>query len=338
MRAYLLTRQKKNLRKCDVPIPTMGDDQILAKVMVCGVCRTDLHIIDGELTKPKLPLILGHQVVGLVEKTGKAVKNIKKGDLVGVPWLAWTCKKCRFCRNSKENLCENALFTGYTKDGGFAQYISSWEDYTIKLPNREPFLLAPLLCGGLIGHRAYQTLRKSLLGAKIGIFGLGSSGHIITQIAVQEGYDVYVFVKRGDKNAVKLAEQVGAKWAGFSDRRPDFKLDGAIIFAPVGELVSRALEIVERGGVVVCAGIHMTDVPAFKYSILWGEKILTSVANLTRQDGQEFFAKISKLAISPKVNIYSLDQVNEALEDLKLGKITGSIVLDVSTSTGKAKK
>ena len=286
MRAMLLEKPGQPLRLADVPKPMPEPDQVLIRVSACGICRTDLHIVDGELSSPKLPLIMGHQIVGTIEALGNNVNGHQKGDCVGVPWLGWTDNTCHYCQSRRENLCENAKFTGYDIDGGFADYAVADARFCFPIPEGYPDLqAAPLLCAGLIGYRA---LRFTGEGERIGLYGFGASAHIVAQVAIHRGWKVYAFTRRGDMESQEFARQLGAVWAGPSDELPPEELDAAIIFAPVGSLVPAALRAVNKGGRVVCAGIHMSDIPSFPYDILWGERILRSVANLTRRDGREF--------------------------------------------------
>jgi propanol-preferring alcohol dehydrogenase len=297
----------------------------LLKVHACGVCRTDLHIVDGELTQPKLPLILGHQIVGTVVEVGEKVEKFKKGDRLGVPWLGQTCQHCHYCKSGRENLCEQAKFTGYQLDGGYAEYAVADEQFCFALPPGYPDLqVAPLLCAGLIGYRSYRMVGDA---ERIGFYGFGAAAHILIQVARYQGRKVYAFCRSGDDKGQQFASDLGAVWAGGSDEMPPEPLDAAIIFAPVGALVPAALQAVTRGGIVVCAGIHMSDIPSFPYKILWEERILRSVANLTRQDGEEFLDLVPKIPIRTQVEPFSLTEANEALEALRQGKFEGSAVL-----------
>lgn len=325
MRAMVLEKPGEKLREMDVPAPEPGPDDILIRVHACGVCRTDLHIIDGELTQPKLPLIPGHEIVGTVAGMGQRVTGFRPGDRIGVPWLGHTCGECRFCRKGKENLCENALFTGYTRDGGYAEYTVADQRYCFRLADGpEDASIAPLLCAGLIGYRA---LRLTGDASRIGFYGFGAAAHILTQVARYEKREVYAFTRSDDVSGKEFALRLGAVWAGDSDQLPPVPLDAAIIFAPAGELVPAALRAVGKGGVVVCAGIHMSDIPSFPYSILWGERIVRSVANLTRRDGEEFLALAPKVPVQTEVHPYPLSKANEALDDLRHGKFTGAAVI-----------
>jgi propanol-preferring alcohol dehydrogenase len=329
MKAMILESPGKAMVLKQVPMPEPDENQVLIRIHACGVCRTDLHIVDGELTKPKLPLIIGHQIVGTIVQLGKGVEIFKIGDRVGIPWLGYTCGKCKYCRRGQENLCENAKFTGYTIDGGYAEYTVAHQKYCFPLPDRYSDLeTAPLLCAGLIGYRSYKLTGENV--EKLGIYGFGGAAHIITQIAVHQGKIVYAFTKKGDIEGQKFALNLGAVWAGGSEEMPPQKLDAAIIFAPVGSLVPTALKAVDKGGVVVCGGIHMSDIPSFKYDLLWEERAIRSVANLTRQDGEELLALAPKVPVKTEVKIYKLEQANEALNDLRSGRFQGSAVLKIS--------
>ena len=326
MKAMVLHRIGEPLVLEEVPVPQPSDDEILVRIKTCGVCRTDLHVVDGDLPNPKLPLIPGHEIIGIVEKVGKNVRDFKVGDRVGVPWLAYTCGECKYCRRGKENLCENALFTGYTKDGGYAQYVVAHHRYAFHIPeNYDDLHAAPLMCAGLIGYRSYRFVKDE--AETIGIYGFGAAAHIITQIAVAQGKKIYAFTKPGDERKQKFALSLGAEWAGGSDEKPPVKLDAAIIYAPVGPLMVKALQDVDKGGRVVSAGIHMSDIPSFPYRILWEERSMHSVANLTRQDGVEFFETIRNIKVETKVNPYPLEEANRALDDLRHGRFEGAAVL-----------
>jgi len=326
MDAMILYQQSTPLVFTETNIPEINDEQVLVKVEACGLCRTDLHIIDGELKNPKLPLIPGHQIVGKVVKTGKNVRNLNMSDRVGIPWLGHTDGSCKFCLKGLENLCDNPIFTGYTMDGGFAEYTAGYSDFCFKLPqNKDAKSLAPLLCAGLIGYRSYSMIDKD--AENIGIYGFGSSAHIISQIASLEGKRIYAFTSPGDVEAQKFALKYGAIWANDSTQNPPIKLDAAIIFAPAGKLVISALKNIEKGGIVVCGGIHMSDIPSFSYKDLWEERKIVSVANLTRKDGFEFFKKIENINIEIKVNEFELKDLNIAINLLRDGKITGSQVV-----------
>jgi propanol-preferring alcohol dehydrogenase len=309
----------------DLPVPEPGPRQVLVKVEACGVCRTDLHVVDGDLRHPKLPLVPGHEIAGIVEETGKEVRGLKRGDRVGVPWLGSTCGECVFCRKGSENLCERPGFTGYTIDGGYAEYAAADERYCFRLPDGYTCIeAAPLLCAGLIGYRSYAMTGDA---GHLGIYGFGAAAHIITQVAVSRGRTVYAFTKPGDAGGQEFARRLGAEWAGDSTATPPRLLDAAIIFAPVGSLVPAALRAVEKGGVVVCAGIHMSAIPEFPYELLWGERVLRSVANLTRKDGEEFMAVATASRIRTEVTVYPLSRANDALEAVRGGKLNGAAVL-----------
>ncbi len=317
------------LRLADVPMPKPGAGQVLLRVRACAVCRTDLHVIDGELTKPKLPLIPGHEIVGTIADLGLDVERLKIGDRVGVPWLGWTCGECSYCQSGQENLCDRAKFTGYTLDGGYAEYTVADQRFCFPIPAAySDAEAAPLLCAGLIG---YRSLIKAGEGKRLGIYGFGAAAHILAQVAKYQKREVYAFTRPGDEAAKRLALNLGAVWAGASGESPPAKLDAAIIFAPVGELVPHALRAVDKGGVVVCGGIYMSDIPSFPYSILWEERSICSVANLTRRDGAEFMALAPKVPVRTEVQIFSLENANEALSGLRTGHIYGAAVLVTGT-------
>lgn len=325
MRAMILEAPGQPLKVAELPMPTAAPEQVLLKVHACGICRTDLHIVDGELTQPKLPLIPGHQIVGTVVSVGSQVKAFKAGDRVGVPWLGYTCNHCRYCLTGRENLCDNAQFTGYQIDGGYAEYTVADERFCFPIPQGYPDLqAAPLLCAGLIGYRSYRMTGDA---KRLGFYGFGAAAHILIQLARSQGRQVFAFTRSGDIKGQQFARKLGAVWAGGSEELPPEPLDAAIIFAPVGKLVPAALQAVAKGGVVVCAGIHMSDIPSFPYAILWEERVLRSVANLTRQDGEEFLELAPKVPIQTRVNIFPLIEANEALDALKRGKIEGAAVL-----------
>jgi propanol-preferring alcohol dehydrogenase len=327
MLAMVLKEQKKMLVQEDIPKPKPKDDELLIKVKVCGVCRTDLHVKDGDLPHPKLPLVLGHEIVGVVEEIGKNVKGFKEGDRVGVAWLGKSCGQCEFCQKGDENLCDNAQYTGYHVDGGFAEYTVCNADFAILLPTApSDEQIAPLLCAGLIGYRAY---RKAAPQKTLGLYGFGAAAHLLTQLAIHEGKKVYAFTRAGDKKGQEFARQLGAVWAGDSTTSSPIPLDAAIIFAPIGALVPVVLKALKKGGRCICGGIHMSDIPSFPYHDLWGERSIESVANLTRSDAKDFFELISKFPIRPIVKVYPLEQANQALEDLKQGKFQGAAVLRV---------
>lgn len=325
MRAMVLTQPGLALQPCTRPDPQPAGQQVLIKVHVCGVCRTDLHIVDGELTGGTRPIVPGHEIVGTVVERGKSADRWPVGTRVGVPWLAAVCGHCSFCRNGQENLCEQARYTGYDIDGGYADMVLADPDFCVQIPdNYSDANAAPLLCAGIIGYRA---LRMSGDPRRLGIYGLGAAGHIVTQVAKFEGRDVFAFTRPLDHAAQALARQCGAVWAGDSATSCPEPLDAAIIFAPVGELIPLALRAVRKGGVVICAGIHMSDVPGFPYQLLWGERILRSVANLTRNDGVDFMKLAAQLSICTKVHERPLEQANEALAELRSGTVTGAAVL-----------
>lgn len=325
MQAMILEKTGLPLVHREVPLPHVGDRDVLIKVFACGVCRTDLHIIDAELPNAKLPLILGHQIVGIVEKKGEKATRFQKGDLVGVPWLGKTCEKCHFCLSGRENLCDHAVFTGYHRDGGFAEYSAADERYIFPLSDKYlPVDQAPLLCAGLIGYRAYKMTEPA---QRIGFYGFGSSAHLLIQLACAQNKEIFVFTRPQDRDKQAFAKTFGAKWVGGSDEMPPVPLDAAIVFAPQGDLMIQALKAVDKGGAVISAGIHMSDIPSFSYDLLWEEKSLKSVANLTRQDGAEFLQLAKEVAIGPIVNPFSLKEANKALSELRSGKLSGSAVL-----------
>jgi len=327
MRAMLFEKAGQPLRKAELPMPKPGPGQVLIRVRACAVCRTDLHVVDGELTQPKLPLIPGHEIVGTVEEKGEGAERYEIGDRVGIPWLGWTCGECSYCLWGRENLCDRARFTGYTIDGGYADYTVADQRFCFPIPDSYgDGEAAPLLCAGLIG---YRSLVRAGDGKRLGIYGFGAAAHIITQVARYQNREIYGFTRPGDREAQKFAETLGAVWAGGSNELPPVKLDAAIIFAPVGELVPQALLAVGKGGIVVCGGIHMSDVPSFPYAILWEERSLCSVANLTRQDGEEFFALAPRVPVRTEVQTFPLEEANETLARLRSGKIQGAAVLTV---------
>jgi len=327
MKAMLLNRPGERLQPVDIPSPRPEPHQILIRVHTCGVCRTDLHVVDGDLKEPMLPIIPGHQIVGVVEGMGAHVIGFKPGDRVGVPWLGYSCGECHYCQSNRENLCDRALYTGYQINGGFAEKCVADQRYCFRLPADYPDLqVAPLLCAGLIGYRALTMAGD---GRRLGFYGFGAAAHILIQVAAYQKREVYAFTKRDDIEAQAFALRLGAVWAGDSDQTPPVKLDAAIIFAPVGDLVPTALKAVARGGVVVCAGIHMSDIPSFPYSLLWGERIVRSVANLTRRDGDEFLTLAPKVPVRTEVHPYAIDKANDALDDLRAGRLTGAAVIMV---------
>ena len=309
----------------DVPMPEPGDGEVLLAVTACGVCRTDLHVIDAELPDIRYPRVPGHEIVGRVVRAGSGVRDLRAGDRVGVPWLARTCGICEYCRRGLENLCERALFTGYTVDGGYAECTVADARYCLQLPSRYSDVeCAPLLCAGLIGYRAYRAAGDD---ARLGLYGFGAAAHLLAQIARAEGREVYAFTKRGDAAGQAFARELGAAWAGPSDEPPPVPLDAAIIFAAAGELVPAALAAVRKGGRVVCAGIHMSDIPAFPYRLLWGERSISSVANLTRADGAAFMRLAAEVDLKPAVECFALADANEALARLRAGRLRGAAVL-----------
>lgn len=325
MRAMLLDKPHTPLRAVEMKKPQPNPNQILIKVIACGICRTDLHVVDGELTHPKLPLIPGHQIVGRIEEVGSLVYHLLPGQRVGVPWLGGSCGYCHFCLTDRENLCDKAVFTGYQIDGGFAEYCVADAQFCFPIPDGFPdYQAAPLFCAGLIGYRA---LLKAGNAQHLGFYGFGAAAHILIQVANQQGRKVYAFTRPGDEEAQNFARQLGAVWAGGSDQTPPNPLDAAIIFAPDGGLIPIALERISKGGTVVCAGIHMSEIPAFSYDLLWGERTLCSVANLTRKDGEAFLSLAPLIPIETKVHCYPLDRVNEALDDLRHGRFSGAAVI-----------
>jgi propanol-preferring alcohol dehydrogenase len=309
----------------DVATPRPSAEQVLLRLRACAVCRTDLHVIDGELREPKTPLIPGHEIVGSVAAVGAAVTRFKVGDRLGVPWLGWTCGECSFCREGQENLCDRAKFTGYTLDGGYAEYTVADQRFCFPIPDDYSDVeAAPLLCAGLIG---YRSLVKAGNGKRLGIYGFGAAAHIVAQVAKYQNREIYAFTRPGDNAAQQFALALGAVWAGSSDELPPVKLDAVIIFAPVGALVPQALKAVRKGGTVVSGGIHMSDIPSFPYAILWEERSICSVANLTRRDGAEFMALAPKVPVRTQVETFALEEANEALQRLRSGRIHGAAVL-----------
>lgn len=327
MQAMVLTEPGRPLELRDLPIPTPGPNEVLIRVEACAVCRTDLHIVDGELPAPALPLIPGHQIVGAIAGLGEQVTRWTVGQRVGVPWLGWTCGSCRFCREGRENLCDQAQFTGYTRPGGFAEYTVADQRFCFALPaNEQATAVAPLLCAGLIGYRA---LRLAGEGERLGIYGFGAAAHLITQVARWQGRQVFAFTRPGDMEGQRFARELGAVWAGDSTDLPPTPLDAAIIFAPVGELVPQALRAVAKGGVVVCGGIHMSPIPAFPYDLLWGERVVRSVANLTREDGEDFLQLAPQVPVQTTVEVFPLAELNTALHALRRGAIRGAAVIQI---------
>jgi propanol-preferring alcohol dehydrogenase len=326
MRAMVLDRPGQTLRFREVAVPEPGTDQILIKVHACGVCRTDLHVVDGELTEAKMPIIPGHEIVGSVVRKGPGVESFALGERVGVPWLGHTCGQCRFCREGRENLCDRPLFTGYTIDGGYAEYTVADRRYCFSLPdNYGDAEMAPLLCAGLIGYRSYRMTGEK--ADSIGMYGFGAAAHIVAQVAVHQKKRVFAFTRPGDKDAQAFARRLGAVWAGDSTELPPEPLDAAIIFAPVGSLLPAALRATAKGGRVVCGGIYMSDIPSFPYQILWEEREVRSVANLTRRDGEELLALAPQVPVRTEIEVFPLEQANEALSRLRDGKLQGAAVL-----------
>ena len=327
MQAMVLHEANRPLALTEMPVPEPNADQVLLKVEACAVCRTDLHVVDGELRDPKLPLIPGHQIVGTVVGVGSGGGGVGDEGRVGVPWLGWTCGVCAYCRSGRENLCDKARFTGYTLDGGYAQYAVADRRFCFPIPESYSSPeAAPLLCAGLIGFRAWRMIGEA---RRVGFYGFGSAAQILVQIARADGREVFAFTRGGDTAAQQFALGMGAVWAGDSGSKPPEPLDAAIIFAPDGSLVVTALRDIVKGGVVVCAGIHMSDIPSFPYELLWNERSIRSVANLTRNDGEEFFRRIAGLRIETKRSLYPLERANEALADLRSGRLTGTAVLDL---------
>jgi propanol-preferring alcohol dehydrogenase len=327
MKAMVLERPGEALRMKELPVPEVREGQLLIRVAACAVCRTDLHVVDGELAEPKLPLVPGHEIVGRVERIGSGVSGFREGDRVGVPWLGYTCGVCRYCTSGRENLCDYAKFTGYQIDGGYAEYTVADSRFCFLIPDSYSDVhAAPLLCAGLIGYRALELAGK---GERLGLYGFGAAAHIVAQVARHRGWELYAFTRPGDVEGQRFARELGAHWAGGSDGAPPESLDAAMIFAPVGALVPAALRATAKGGTVVCAGIHMSDIPSFPYDILWGERTLRSVANLTRRDGQELLALAPAVPIRTTVQLYPLDAANEALSDLRSGRVEGAAVLEL---------
>jgi propanol-preferring alcohol dehydrogenase len=327
MRAMVLERSGQPLRAAELPDPEPGPGQVLIAVRVCGVCRTDLHILDGELEHPKLPLVPGHQIVGTVAGAGEGAERFGEGERVGVPWLGWTDGSCRYCRSGRENLCDGGRFTGYDIDGGYAELTVADERFCFPIPEGYPDLqAAPLLCAGLIGYRALRLVGD---GERLGFYGFGASAHILCQVAVAEGRRVFAFTRAGDTETQEFARRLGAEWAGGSDERPPEELDGAIVFAAAGELMPAALRASAKGARVISAGIHMSDIPSFPYELLWEERALGSVANLTREDGEQFMRLAPRVGVETEVTTYPLAEANQALEDLRAGAFRGAAVLEV---------
>lgn len=325
MTAMVLERRGGPLIARILPVPKPGPGEVLLKVRACGVCRTDLHIHDGELSGGKLPITPGHEIVGTVTAVGTGVTGFKRDERLGVPWLGWTCSECVYCRSGRENLCERACFTGYDRDGGYAEYVLADQRYCLRLPESyDDAHAAPLLCAGLIGYRALRCAGEA---QHLGLYGFGAAAHVIAQIAVAQGRWVYAFTRPGDAATQTFARELGARWAGGPDQLPPESLDAALIFAPVGALVPAALAATTKGGTVVCAGIHMSDIPAFPYALLWGERVLRSVANLTREDGEEFMQALARWPVHTTITEFPLVQANEALAALRAGQLRGAAVL-----------
>ena len=325
MKAMVLDQPREPLRLVELPVPEPGAGQVLVKVSACAVCRTDLHVVDGDLAEPKLPIVPGHEIVGAVVRVGPGVERFRAGERVGIPWLGYTCGACRYCAAGQENLCDRARFTGYQIDGGYAEYTLADARYCFKVRgDYGDAEAAPLLCAGLIG---YRSLRMAGDAERLGIYGFGAAAHIVAQVARHQGRRVYAFTRQGDALAQDFARDVGAIWAGSSEEPPPEELDAAIIFAPVGPLVPAALRAVRKGGVVVAGGIHMSDIPSFPYRILWGERVVRSVANLTRRDAEEFLALAPEVPIRTEIELFPLAEANEALERLRSGRLRGAAVL-----------
>jgi propanol-preferring alcohol dehydrogenase len=335
MRAMVLHAPGEPLRLEELPVPEPGPEEVLLRVRACAVCRTDLHVIDGDgdLRDPKLPLVLGHEIVGVVEAAGARVTGLAPGDRVGVPWLGWTCGECAYCRSGRENLCDRARFTGYHRDGGFTEYTVADPRFCFPIPESyDDVAAAPLLCAGLIGYRTLRIAEETAAQAgapcrNVGLYGFGAAAHLVAQVLVHQGRSVYAFTRPGDEAAQRFARRLGATWAGGSDETPPVPLDLALIFAPVGALVPKALRDVAKGGVVVSGGIHMSDIPAFPYRDLWEERVIRSVANLTREDGRRFFELAPQVPVETSTTTYPLDEANRALEDLRQGRLEGAAVL-----------
>ncbi|WP_375756027.1 zinc-dependent alcohol dehydrogenase family protein [Corallococcus exercitus] len=329
-RAMVLDAPGQRLRLEHRPIPEPGPEQVLLRVRACAVCRTDLHVVDGELTRPKLPLVPGHEIVATVVGAGERVEGFAPGLRVGVPWLGWSCGQCRFCRSGRENLCDTARFTGYDLDGGFAEYTVADARFCFPLPpSYRDVEAAPLMCAGLIGFR---SLRMAGEGGRLGLYGFGAAAHILIQVARHQGRGVYAFTRDGDAKGQAFARELGAVWAGGSGTVPPEPLDAAILFAPVGALVPAALRAVDKGGVVVCGGIHMSDIPSFPYSVLWEERVVRSVANLTRQDAMDFLSLAPRVPVRTEVQVFPLSAANEALQALREGRVRGAAVLDLTAA------
>ncbi len=324
----VLERQRQPLRPAELPDPEPGPGQLLISVSACGVCRTDLHIVDGDLTEPKLPLVLGHQIVGTVAAAGEGAERYEVGDRVGVPWLGWTDGSCRYCASGRENLCDRARFTGYDIDGGYAELAVADERFCLPIPGGYPDeQAAPLLCAGLIGYRALRLVGEA---ERIGFYGFGASAHILCQVAAHQGRRVFVFTREGDAEGQEFARSLGAEWAGSSEEAPPEELDGAIVFAPVGALMTAALRVSAKGARIISAGIHMSDIPSFPYDELWGERSLGSVANLTRRDGEEFLALAPEVPVRTEVEVHPLEDADKALDSIRTGSLKGAAVLRIA--------
>jgi propanol-preferring alcohol dehydrogenase len=328
MRAMVLEKRGEPLRPVELPEPEPRPGQVLLSVAACGVCRTDLHIVDGELSEPKLPLVPGHQIVGTVAGAGEGAERFAAGDRVGVPWLGWTCGECRYCLAGRENLCDRARFTGYDLDGGYAELAVADERFCFPIPSGlSDEAAAPLLCAGLIGYRALRLVGEA---ERIGFYGFGAAAHILCQVAVHEGRRVFVFTRSEDEGGQAFARRLGAEWAGASGETPPERLDGAIVFAPLGELMTAALRVSAKGARIVSAGIHMSDIPSFPYAQLWGERSLGSVANLTRRDGEEFLELAPRVPVRTEVEVYPLEGANEAIDSIRSGALRGAAVLKIA--------
>ena len=334
MRAMVLERPRQPLELRDVPKPKPAKGQLLVRIATCAVCRTDLHVVDGELPDPKLPLIPGHQIVGRIEEIGEGAQGFSIGERVGIPWLGWTDGECTYCRSNRENLCDRARFTGYTIDGGYAEFTVADSRFCFRLPGQYNDVdIAPLLCAGLIG---YRSLRKTGDARGLGIYGFGNAARLIAQVALYQGRQLFAFTRPGDKTTQQAARKLGAVWAGGSDEMPPEKLDAVIIFASIGELVPMALRALAKGGIAVCGGIHMSDIPSFPYADLWGERVITSVANLTRRDGDEFFEIAPRVPVRTETESFPLEEANTALDRFRSGKLKGTPVLMMNASGGRS--
>lgn len=331
-KAMVFERVGEPLRLTEQEMPPCGPGQVRARVAACAVCRTDLHVVDGDLDQPAVPLVPGHEIVGTVVELGPGVVGLEVGQRIGIPWLGWTCGECEYCLGGRENLCDRARFTGYQIDGGYAEYTVADARYCFPIPDVYSDLeAAPLLCAGLIG---YRSLRMTEGARRLGIYGFGAAAHIIAQVARHQGREVYAFTRPGDRASQDFASRLGAAWTGDSDTLPPTELDAAILFAPVGALLPLSLRAIRRGGIVVCAGIHMSEIPAFSYDLLWGERVVRSVANLTRQDGEEFLAVAPEVPVKTEIEVFPLQRANEALDLLRSGQIEGAAVLDTRSEQG----